>query len=123
MIKASAMRYITNMLKLWFVRKRIKNLIVNQPTIKAVKKPKITGPVISFKVKSLSFKTAAPAIIGIESKNETLALAIRVNPKNNAALIVMPERETPGIIAKACAQPINNIISHVGLWSFLYVLL
>ena len=123
MSRASAMRYITNMLKLWFVRKRIKNLIVSQPTIKAVKKPKITGPVISFKVKSLSFKTAAPAIIGIESKNETLALATLVKPKNKAALIVMPERETPGIIAKACAQPIKSIINQVGFLSVLCALL
>ena len=101
------------MLKLWLVIKRIKNLIVSQPTIKAVKKPKIIGPVISFKVKSFSFKTAAPAIIGIESKKEILALATLVKPKNKAALIVMPERETPGIIAKACAQPIKSIIKSV----------
>ena len=123
MSRARAMRYITKMLKLWFVRKRIKNFIVSQPTIKAVKKPRITGPVISFKVKSFSFKTAAPAIIGMESKKEILALATLVKPKNKAALIVIPERETPGIIAKACAQPIKSIISQGGFLSVLCDLL
>ena len=51
--------------------------------------------------------SAAPAIIGIESKKEILAPAARLKPSSKAAVIVAPERDTPGIIAKACAQPIS----------------
>ena len=43
----------------------------------------------------------ANKMTGILIKNEKFALPTREKPKNSAALIVMPERETPGISAKA----------------------
>ena len=50
-----------------------------------------------------SFVTSAPerVIIGIESRKETRAAASRVYPKSNPAVIVIPEREVPGINATA----------------------
>jgi len=56
-----------------------------------------------------SLSTAAPRIMGVDSKNENLTAPSPVTPINNAVLIVMPERETPGIIATACDTPINKL--------------
>ena len=47
----------------------------------------------------------AIAIIGIDIKKEKRAAAFRVNPSIKPAVIVMPEREVPGISANACAKP------------------
>ena len=52
----------------------------------------------------------APAITGAESRNEIWALVLRVSPKNKAAVMVIPLRDTPGIKAKACAQPIKKTV-------------
>jgi len=43
----------------------------------------------------------AARISGIESKNEKRAAALRLIPSNKAAVMVMPEREVPGIKARA----------------------
>ncbi len=45
-------------------------------------------------------------MIGVERRKENLAAASLSNPLNKLAEIVIPERETPGMIAKACATPI-----------------
>ncbi len=47
----------------------------------------------------------APAVIGIASRNENLAADSRSIPIHRAAVMVMPERETPGDNAIACAKP------------------
>src|SRR6478736_9075474 len=49
--------------------------------------------------------TTAPAITGVDNKNEKRVAASRVNPRNNPAVIVIPERETPGHSARAWAEP------------------
>ena len=43
---------------------------------------------------------------GIDSRNENRAAASRVKPRNSPALMVEPERDTPGISASDCAKPI-----------------
>ena len=50
-------------------------------------------------------ETTAPAISGVERRKENLVAASRVNPRNRPVVIVMPERDTPGKSAKACALP------------------
>ena len=43
----------------------------------------------------------AEKIIGIDNKKENRAAAVFDRPSNKAAVIVTPEREVPGISAKA----------------------
>lgn len=50
---------------------------------------------------SFNFNIPAPTIIGVESKNENLAALSLERPANSPVDIVIPARETPGIIAKA----------------------
>lgn len=50
-------------------------------------------------------RTTAPKIAGIDIKNENSKAIAGLSPNNNAAVIVVPEREIPGIIAKTCAHP------------------
>ena len=42
---------------------------------------------------------------GIASRNEYRTAAGRVRPRKSPAVIVPPDRETPGISAIACAKP------------------
>ena len=65
-----------------------------------------TGELLSSMVSS---KLAA-RISGMDSKKENRAEAFRLIPINSAAVIVIPEREVPGIRARAWAKPINRII-------------
>ena len=79
----------------------------------------------SSEVDILTARGRVPGVIGkkpihllsADERNKAMELKemCLVKPKNKAALIVMPERETPGIIAKACAQPIKSIIKSVGI--------
>lgn len=47
---------------------------------------------------------------GIESRNENLALWVEFSPKSSAAVMVMPDLETPGISARAWKMPINMAV-------------
>ena len=69
--------------------------------------PAINMPSIPEFNMSGSFISPAPNIIGVANKKEKRAASFPDNPKNNAAAMVMPERDTPGIIAMACAIPIK----------------
>jgi hypothetical protein len=53
---------------------------------------------------------AAPKIMGVDNKKENLADFSLVNPINNPVVMVIPERETPGIIARAWDIPINILV-------------
>jgi len=44
---------------------------------------------------------AAPKIIGADSRKENLAAPSLVSPRNNPVVMVIPERDTPGIMASA----------------------
>ena len=50
-------------------------------------------------------KTTAPSVIGTRSRNEKRAAESRSRPRNRAAVIVIPERETPGIERRALREP------------------
>ena len=52
-----------------------------------------------------SSSTPLSTTAGIERRNEKRAAAVRSRPMNSPAVIVAPERETPGISASACAKP------------------
>ena len=70
-------------------------------------------------IRSLVLSVPAPRIMGIDSKNENLAAASRVKPSISAAVIVIPEREVPGISESACANPIIIISRKLRLYSSL----
>ena len=63
----------------------------------------------------------ARMMTGIESKNEKFALPLWLNPKKSAAVIVMPDLETPGMSATACAKPIMRANFMVISYSLLFV--
>src|SRR5918996_1605276 len=51
------------------------------------------------------FQSEAPKTIGMRSKKEMRAAESRSRPRKRAAVIVMPERDTPGMRARLCARP------------------
>ncbi|EDN65053.1 hypothetical protein BGP_6177 [Beggiatoa sp. PS] len=51
------------------------------------------------------------------NKIENRAAAWRLNPSKSAVVIVMPERDVPGIRAKAWESPINKISCQVRVYS------
>src|SRR5580692_3795709 len=53
-----------------------------------------------------SLETTAPAISGADRRNEKRVAASRVKRRKRPAVIVMPERDTPGQRASAWAVPI-----------------
>src|SRR5690606_8081195 len=61
----------------------------------------------------------ASVIIGIDKRNENVAAVLRSKPSNNAIVMVIPERDVPGIKATDCAKPIFSaslmLISFVSL--------
>src|SRR5882762_1895637 len=72
-----------------------------------------------------SFFLAIPTMVGIARKNENSAAERLSAPSSIAATMLAPERDTPGIIARHCAKPIQRYISSGnlvascsrGLWS------
>jgi hypothetical protein len=61
--------------------------------------PKFTVITEEFEITPGSLTIAAPKIIGVESKNENLAAPSLFTPMSSPVVIVIPERETPGMIA------------------------
>ena len=83
-----------------------KKLIAKYPEIAATMNPAMHAPISTLPpLKSLSWKTAAPKIAGIDKMKLNLAANSLSNPANNPAAIVVPERESPGKIANACPHP------------------
>jgi len=68
-----------------------------------------------FEITSGSFTIAAPKMMGVDNKNENLAAPSLVVPVSSPVVIVMPERETPGMIASACDIPIRMLVLKV-IW-------
>ena len=73
------------------------------PVTKETRIPIIKFIVISdgFDIRWGILARAAPNIMGAANKNENLAAPSLVSPINNPMVMVIPERETPGIIASA----------------------
>ena len=76
-----------------------------------------TKPVINIGILAISWLDTikskvcfAPAkiITGKDNKKENLLANLILNPNNKLAVKVIPDLETPGIMATLCAIPINN---------------
>ena len=95
------------------------------PTKKEVKKA--VSKVSNFNladsgIGSIAVKIPAPQITGIASKNENLAASLDEIPNIIPIVIVIPEREIPGKIAKACDIPIKKLFLRLKVDSDLYIL-
>ena len=60
-----------------------------------------------------SLTMAAPKMIGVDSRNENLAAPSLLSPIRSPVVIVTPERETPGMIAKAWDIPMHRLVPKV----------
>jgi len=81
---------------------RSKKPILAIPAMHETAVPIIKFEVIpdEFEITPGSLTMAAPKMIGVDSKNENRADPALVIPMSNPVVIVMPERETPGIMAR-----------------------
>ena len=88
--------------------------MANIETTKETNEP-INNKLHSAKVKSkpafTNFKALAPSMVGIARKKENSAATVREVPKSIAPIMVAPEREVPGIIAKAWQKPIKIMVT------------
>ena len=64
-------------------------------------------------MKSFSLYNVAPATIGVDNKNEYFATDSLFIPNALPVVIVIPERDTPGINANACDKPIRKVCLNV----------
>ena len=99
---ANIILYIAKIEKSCFLIKLIKNFIVIIPTVKEINMPVMVSIDNS---RSVTFKIAAPEIIGTDNKNVNLVAALFDNPTSLANKMVVPLLENPGIIASACDNP------------------
>ena len=54
-------------------------------------------------------RSEAPAIVGMERRKEKANASDEEIPKRRLAVIVVPERDNPGRIARACERPILRL--------------
>ncbi len=78
--------------------------------MKLVKTPTING---TSKTKSLNLYTVAAKTIGADNIKEYLAEASLDKPSARPVVIVIPERDTPGINASDCDKPIKKVCLNV----------
>ena len=85
-----------------------------QPEINAAKKPTINDKVGTsetifspFNAFSIS-RRASPKMGGMTIRKENFARFSFLLPNNNPVAMVLPDRESPGNTAQACAKPIMN---------------
>ena len=90
--------YIANTLKLPFFKYSSKNFIIKIPTKKLVNTPTKND---KSNTKASRSNTAAAKVIGVASKNENFAAPSLSTPIPLATVIVIPERDTPGMKANA----------------------
>ena len=88
------------------------------PVMREISMPVIKFAVITdgFERTCGSFTMAAPKMIGVDNKNENLAEPSLFSPIHNPVVIVMPERDTPGIIASTWDVPINILVPNAILF-------
>ena len=60
-----------------------------------------------------SFTMAAPKMMGVDNRNENLAAPSLVSPRHSPVVIVIPDLETPGTIARAWDIPMSRLVSKV----------
>ena len=95
-------------------RKSIENIEVTKVVINPINRGK-KGKVVNSSIELRNSTKAANDIAGIPRRNENLAASFLSQPDKSAKEIVAPERDTPGIIAKAWAIPIYKLLRYLWL--------
>ena len=110
----SAILYQPNTLKSCFFTKSIKNLIAHKETAKATAPPMSKYPISApdiVPVSKKNFKSLyalAPTMVGIAKMKVKFDAVVLFTPKSNAPMMVMPERDVPGIAANSWKQPMKK---------------
>ena len=99
--------------------------MLTMPAIQDITTPTVKFTVImdEFEMTCGSLTKVAPKIMGVDNKNENRTAPSLVNPVNNPAVIVIPERETPGIIASVWDTPIHRLVPRVMSFICIYLAL
>ena len=100
----------------------VKKLIAINEKKKVVNIPPISGRNGNVKNWFIELKNstmAANEIAGIPKRKENIVASFLFQPDKRAIEIVAPERDTPGIIAKAWAMPIYKLFIY--LWFFMLI--
>ena len=94
---------------------RSKKPILAKPVIHETAIPIAKSTVITegSEIRPGNLTMAAPKMMGVASKNENLAAPSLFKPISSPVVIVIPERETPGMIARAWDIPINRLVPKV----------
>jgi hypothetical protein len=96
-------------LRVWFARKRKRNLMARYPTTAEETDPtkNIAASWASMPSPAASARLnpAAAAVTGTLIRKEKRAASSRLRPKNSPQVIVAPDLETPGTRAAAWARP------------------
>lgn len=103
----------------------IKKSIANNEEKKAVINPTnrgANGNVENWFIELKNSVKAAKEIAGIPSRKENLVASFLSQPDNRAIEIVTPEREIPGIIAKAWATPMYKLLRFLWLLKLINLL-
>src|SRR4030042_441754 len=89
-----------------------KKPILAMPVIQETAIPIVKSTVITeeSEITPGSLNMAAPKMMGVDSKNENLAAPSLVSPISSPVVIVIPERETPGMVAGAWEIPMNILV-------------
>lgn len=98
------------MFKLLFLKKFSIKRIATYPEIPAASIPTMTGPhstAAGSETISFTPRTADPNITGIDIRNAKRIASSFCRPANKPALVVLPEREIPGMTAIPCVTPIT----------------
>ena len=74
---------------------------------------KLTVIMDEFEITYGSLTIAAPRMMGVDNRNENRAAPSLVIPISSPVVMVMPERETPGMIANVCDVPISILVPKV----------
>ena len=96
--------------------------MANKEEMKVVINPTKRGKNGNLENWSTTLKNSTKAtneIEGIPSRKEYLAALFLSQPESNAIEIVTPERDTPGMIAKAWAKPMYKLWRK--LWLFIVI--
>ena len=102
MINGSIPILSKNFRKRWIVKKELR---ADKITVTIKLKISISLPTC---IKVEASYRAAANIIGTDIKNENFTAVLRSSPNISPAVIVIPERDAPGINANICNNPIIN---------------
>ena len=107
-------RYQPKILKSCFFTKSINSLMTARDTANATTEPMRRYPISAPVIVPTSMKNfnslyaLAPTMVGMARKKVNSAAVVLDTPSKSAPMMVMPEREVPGIAARSWKHPIKK---------------